>query len=138
MELTLLKEYVYPLSQIISTIFRYTWRPAANGKASASLHLKGIRLPREEMGTVVFPQAEKFFLDADVEERARRHVEFEPANKKISYNDVIKDIETRDRRDTTRNNSPLVRAMMQLIYNKSSIEEVFGIILKELEFIVKK
>jgi len=95
-----------------------------------------------DMGTVVFPQAErKFFLDADVEERARRrYVEFAPANKKISYNDVIKDIETRDRRDTTRNNSPLVKGDDAIYINttKLSIEEVFGIILKELAFIVKK
>ncbi|MEK6559001.1 MAG: (d)CMP kinase [Planctomycetota bacterium] len=49
-------------------------------------------------------------------------------------------METRDRRDTTRNNSPLVKGDDAIYINttKLSIEEVFGIILKELEFIVKK
>lgn len=95
-----------------------------------------------DMGTVVFPQAErKFFLDADVEERARRrHAEFEPTNKKISYNDVIKDIETRDKRDTTRDNSPLIKGSDAVYINttKMAVEDVFNMILKEIGHIIKK
>ncbi len=94
-----------------------------------------------DMGTVVFPRAEKkFFLDADVEERARRrYTEFAPANKKVSYNDVIKDIETRDKRDTTRDNSPLVKGSdaVYIDTTKLTIEEVFNMILKEIEHIIK-
>lgn len=54
-----------------------------------------------DMGTVVFPQAEKkFFLDADIAERARRRYgEFKLPEKKFSYDDIIKDMEIRDRRD---------------------------------------
>ena len=94
-----------------------------------------------DMGTVVFPRAEKkFFLDADVEERARRrYTEFAPANKKVSYNDVIKDIETRDKRDTTRDNSPLVKGSdaVYIDTTKLTIEEVFNMILKEIGHIIK-
>ena len=38
-----------------------------------------------DMGTVVFPNAErKFFLDADIEERAkRRYAEFKPSQKEV-------------------------------------------------------
>ena len=94
-----------------------------------------------DMGTVVFPRAErKFFLDADVEERARRrYTEFAPANKKVSYNDVVKDIEIRDNRDTTRDNSPLVKGSdaVYIDTTKLTIEEVFNMILKEIEHIIK-
>ena len=94
-----------------------------------------------DMGTVVFPRAErKFFLDADVEERARRrYTEFAPANKKVSYNDVVKDIEIRDNRDTTRDNSPLVKGSdaVYIDTTKLTIEEVFNMILKEIGHIIK-
>lgn len=94
-----------------------------------------------DMATVVFPHAEKkFFLDADIEERARRRYrEFKPSNKKISYEDVVCDIEVRDRRDTTRNNSPLIREKDAIYINTTdlAIEEVFNKILKEIESVVK-
>ncbi|MBE7445985.1 MAG: (d)CMP kinase [Planctomycetia bacterium] len=91
-----------------------------------------------DMGTVVFPHAEKkFFLDAEIEERARRrHGEFKPSDKRISYADVIKDIETRDRRDTTRNHSPLVRSSDAICINttKMAIEEVVNLIIKQIGY----
>lgn len=94
-----------------------------------------------DMGTVVFPRAEKkFFLDAEIKERAkRRYAEFKPSQK-ISYADVVKDLETRDRRDTTRNNSPLIQGSDAIYINTTNmtIEEVFHMILKEIEPVVKK
>lgn len=94
-----------------------------------------------DMGTVVFPRAEKkFFLDAEIKERAkRRYAEFKPSQK-ISYADVVKDLETRDRRDTTRNNSPLIKGSDAIYINTTNmtIEEVFHMILKEIEPVVKK
>ncbi|HHT9116396.1 MAG TPA: (d)CMP kinase, partial [Candidatus Wunengus californicus] len=95
-----------------------------------------------DVGTVVFPNAErKFFLDADIEERARRRfVEFKPSNKEVFYADVIKDIETRDKRDTTRNNSPLIKGSDAIYINttKLTIEEVFNAMLKEIGSIEHK
>ena len=95
-----------------------------------------------DMGTVVFPNAErKFFLDADIEERAkRRYAEFKPSQKEVFYADVIKDMETRDRRDTTRNNSPLIKGSDAIYINttKLTIEEVFNMMLKEIESIIHK
>ncbi|MDE1888956.1 MAG: (d)CMP kinase [Planctomycetota bacterium] len=95
-----------------------------------------------DMGTVVFPQAEKkFFLDAEIEERAqRRYADFKPSTSEISFDAVIKDIEIRDRRDTTRNNSPLVKSSDAIYINttKLTIEQVFNKILKEIESSVKK
>lgn len=95
-----------------------------------------------DMATVVFPHAEKkFFLDADIKERAkRRYIEFNPADKKISYDVIVRDIEVRDRRDTTRSNSPL-RRVEDAIYidtTNLTIEDVLNKILKEIEPIVRK
>ncbi|MFO0794994.1 MAG: (d)CMP kinase [Candidatus Brocadiaceae bacterium] len=95
-----------------------------------------------DMGTVVFPRAEKkFFLDANIEERAkRRYIEFKPSESKISLDDVARDIESRDRRDTTRTNSPLTKAddAIYLDTTKLTIDEVFTIILREIEPVLKK
>ncbi len=95
-----------------------------------------------DMGTVVFPHAEKkFFLDAEIEERARRrHGEMNLPDNEISYTDVVKDIEIRDKRDTTRDNSPLRKSEDAIYLNttKMPIEEVISRILKEVEPVVKK
>lgn len=94
------------------------------------------------MGTVVFPHAEKkFFMDAEIEERARRrHGEINLQNSEVSYIGVIKDIETRDKYDTTRDNSPLRKSDDAIYLNttKMSIEEVLRHIIKEVESVVKK
>lgn len=94
-----------------------------------------------DMGTVVFPHAErKFFLDAEIEVRARRRYgEFKPSDHGLSYANVIQDMEIRDRRDTTRNNSPLTKSNDAIYIDTTdlTIEEVLNLILKEIGFIVK-
>ncbi len=62
-----------------------------------------------DQGTVVFPDAAvKFFLDADPEVRARRRqLELEERGQVRSYRDVLREITERDRRDATRDVSPL-------------------------------
>ncbi len=95
-----------------------------------------------DIGTVVFPHAEKkFFLDAEIEVRARRRYgECKPSDNKVSYDDVIKDMEIRDRRDTTRNNSPLVKSSDAIYINttKLTVEEVLNLLSKEIECVIKK
>jgi len=65
-----------------------------------------------DQGTVVFPDADvKFFLDADAEVRARRRqLELQERDQVRSYRDVLTEITERDRRDSTREVSPLVAA----------------------------
>ena len=72
--------------------------------------------------------------------RSRRHGEMNLSDNEISYADVIKDIEIRDRRDTTRDNSPLRRSEDAIYLNttKMPIEEVLSQILKEVESVIKK
>lgn len=72
----------------------------------------GVILDGRDTGTVVFPDADlKFFLVADVEERARRRQKaYAREGKDLSLEEVRKEIEDRDRRDRTREIAPLRRA----------------------------
>ena len=82
-----------------------------------------------DIGTVVFPDADvKFFLDAALEERAeRRLAEEREHNPEATYEQTLADITERDRRDTTRADSPLIAAKDAIVIDSSgqSIEEVF-------------
>jgi len=62
--------------------------------------------------TVVFPNAEvKIYMTASVEERAkRRQRDFAAMGIDKPLDELIADIETRDRKDSTRANSPLTKA----------------------------
>ena len=65
-----------------------------------------------DMTTVVFPKAEvKIYLDASVEERAtRRQRDFAKLGVEKRLEELCADIAERDRKDSTRANSPLLRA----------------------------
>ena len=65
-----------------------------------------------DIGTVVFPDADlKVFLVASIEARARRRLlDLERRGEPGSMEDVIEEIRERDRRDSTRQDSPLLKA----------------------------
>jgi len=73
---------------------------------------KGIVMDGRDIGTVVFPHAElKLFLTATPEERAnRRFKELQDKGEHPVYEDVLKDVNDRDYRDTHREESPLRQA----------------------------
>jgi CMP/dCMP kinase len=73
---------------------------------------RGAVMNGRDIGTVVFPKADvKFYLDAVIEERAeRRLAEERVINPEASYQQTLADITERDRRDTTRTDSPLLAA----------------------------
>ncbi|MEC8019684.1 MAG: (d)CMP kinase [Pseudomonadota bacterium] len=73
---------------------------------------KGIVVDGRDIGTVIFPNANlKLFISASLEERAkRRFSDFLDKNEKISYNEVIKQLQKRDQRDMERSVAPLVAA----------------------------
>lgn len=81
-----------------------------------------------DIGTVVFPDAKyKFYLDASVEERARRrHKEFLEKGKNITIEQVIDDVKTRDDSDLTRKVGPLRKADNAVIIDSThmTIDEV--------------
>lgn len=73
---------------------------------------KGVVMDGRDIGTVVFPDAElKLFMTASAETRAkRRYKELLERNETVSYEDVLKNVESRDLIDSTREDSPLVKA----------------------------
>lgn len=74
---------------------------------------KGVVMDGRDIGTVVFPQAElKLFMTASAETRAQRRYDelVEKGNTDITYNEVYENVVERDRIDTTRQDSPLVKA----------------------------
>ncbi len=90
-----------------------------------------------DIGTVVFPNADvKFFLTAAVGERAeRRLAEEREHNPDATYEQTLADITERDRRDTTREESPLMAAADAIVIDSTgqSIEKVFQRMLEEVE-----
>jgi CMP/dCMP kinase len=129
------EEDVTSTSSIISTI------PAvrrAMVKRQRELGRRGAVLNGRDIGTVVFPDADvKFFLTADVNERAgRRLAEVREDQASPSYEQTLADITERDRRDTTRADSPLVVADDAVVIDSTglSVEQVF----QQMMDVVKK
>ena len=83
--------------------------------------------------TVVFPDAKKkIFLDASLEERARRrYLQYRDKGIEINMADAMNTIAERDRRDAGRDLAPLVKAPDALLIDSSklSIEAVKNAIL---------
>jgi cytidylate kinase len=90
---------------------------------------RGVVLNGRDIGTVVFPDADvKFFLTAVPEERARRRFEEERLKSRdLNYEETLADINARDRRDATREESPLRIADDAVVIDTTefSVEEVF-------------
>jgi CMP/dCMP kinase len=90
----------------------------------------GVVLDGRDIGTVVFPDADvKFFVTAVPEERARRRFDEEISKAhEPSFEATLADINERDRRDSTRDDSPLRIADDAVVIDTTelSIEEVFG------------
>jgi CMP/dCMP kinase len=90
----------------------------------------GVVLDGRDIGTVVFPSADvKFFLTADARERARRRFDEERAGTRPqSFEETLADINERDLRDSTRDDSPLRVAEDAVVINTTelSVDEVFA------------
>lgn len=87
---------------------------------------KGIVMDGRDIGTVVFPQAElKLFLTASPEVRAQRRFkelqDKNPDDKTLRYEDVLRDVNDRDYRDTHRTESPLRQAEDAVVVDNSNL-----------------
>jgi len=127
-------EDVTNISSIISTI------PAvrrAMVKRQRELGQRGAVMNGRDIGTVVFPEADiKFFLTASPAERAqRRLVEERKHNPAANYDEVFVDMTERDRRDTTRTDSPLIAASDAVIIDSTGVplDHVFQRMMREIE-----
>jgi cytidylate kinase len=95
----------------------------------------GIVLEGRDIGTVVFPGADlKIFMIADVAERARRRkLELEREGQAVAIEDLVRDIDERDRKDSQRDISPLMRAEDAIVLDTSALT-----IEQQVDFIVGK
>jgi cytidylate kinase len=81
----------------------------------------GIVAEGRDIGSVVFPDADfKFFLSASPAVRARRRAEEERAPER--YSEILAEIERRDRLDSTRADSPLVRTEDALLIDTDALD----------------
>ncbi len=89
---------------------------------------RGAVLNGRDIGTVVFPEADvKFFLTAVPEERAqRRFAEEREQNPTVDFAETLADMTERDRRDSSRTDSPLKIADDAIVIDSTelSVQEV--------------
>ena len=78
-----------------------------------------------DMGSVVFPNANlKFFLDAAPEVRAkRRHLELQKRGQEVNMHDLINDIVERDKKDRTRDLSPLIKTEDSILLDSTNLDQ---------------
>ncbi|HKP83517.1 MAG TPA: (d)CMP kinase [Pyrinomonadaceae bacterium] len=98
---------------------------------------RGAVLNGRDIGTVVFPDADvKFFLTAGPEERAERRYKEDQmtASSSATLAETLSDLVERDRRDSTRADSPLKVADDAIVIDSTgkSIEEVFEEMMKRI------
>ncbi len=76
-----------------------------------------------DIGTVVFPDAQvKIYLDASIEERARRRChELRAAGREVSLAETISEMKERDKRDSERDIAPLRKADDALAVDSSGL-----------------
>lgn len=90
-----------------------------------------------DIGTYVFPKAEvKIFLTANVEVRAkRRFLEMQENGGSVSFEEIVANIESRDRIDSQREMAPLKKAddAIEVDTSNMSIAEVVAQILSLVE-----
>jgi cytidylate kinase len=77
-----------------------------------------------DIGTVVFPDAEvKIYLDATVQERARRRVEeLRKAGRQVSLEETLREMGERDKRDSERDLAPLRKANDAIAIDSTSLD----------------
>ncbi|HAR95324.1 MAG TPA: (d)CMP kinase [Deltaproteobacteria bacterium] len=98
----------------------------------------GVVLEGRDTGSVVFPHADrKFFLDANVAERARRrHVEVTASEtgSDESFSKIQAEIEKRDRDDSSRSLAPLIKpeGAVYVDTTEKGIDEVVDLLVKAL------
>lgn len=95
---------------------------------------KGVVMDGRDIGTVVFPEAElKIFMNASSRQRAqRRYSELLARGEKVDFEDVLKNIEERDYIDTTRQDSPLIKAedAVEIDNSEMNLEDQFHVALQ--------
>ena len=88
-----------------------------------------------DMGTVVFPDADiKFFLDASTRTRAQRRYAEQKTKSSQTMDEVERDIQQRDRNDSTRDVAPLKPAVDAIIIDSTelNVDEVVDLMVSHI------
>ena len=85
---------------------------------------KGAVLDGRDIGTIVLPDADiKFFIDADLDIRAKRRTkELLQAGQSVMFREVLADMKARDHRDRTRSVAPLKAADDAITIDTSNMD----------------
>lgn len=102
---------------------------------------RGVVMDGRDIGTVVFPDAElKIFMTADPKVRAeRRYAELTAKGDKVTMEEILENVVSRDKADMTRAISPLRQADDAIVLDNSymSVEEQMAWFMERYESIVK-
>jgi cytidylate kinase len=115
-----------PVSENVSTIAAIKEVRQAMVKQQQKMgKSKNIVMDGRDIGTTVFPNAPvKLFMTADSKIRAeRRHKELLSKGEEVSLEEIFENIAHRDFLDTTREESPLVRAEDAIILDNTDLSE---------------
>lgn len=101
---------------------------------------KGLVMDGRDIGSVVFPNAElKLFMTASAATRAqRRYDELVAKGEEVSYKAVLENVTSRDAQDTSRKDSPLIKAKDAIEVDNSNLtreaqfEFILGLVQKTL------
>lgn len=102
---------------------------------------KGLVMDGRDIGTVVFPNAElKLFMTASPEKRAsRRYKELLDRGHEVTYAEILQNVQQRDFIDSTRKDSPLMKADDAIEFDNSDMglkeqfDRIYNISLLRLE-----
>jgi len=125
---------VSPISTIAEVREEMVKQQRENGKN------KGIVMDGRDIGTVVFPDAElKIFMTASPEIRAqRRYLELKEKGQDVNFDEILQNVEGRDKIDSTREVSPLKKADDAVILDNSNLtrEEQLNWTIQKVEEII--
>lgn len=110
-------KFVSPVSAIAMVRDKMTQQQQDMGRD------KGIVMDGRDIGTVVFPQAElKIFMTASSEIRAQRRLkELQQKGQNVLYEEILANVQERDRIDQSREVAPLRQAPDAIVLDNTSI-----------------
>jgi CMP/dCMP kinase len=84
---------------------------------------QGVVMDGRDIGTVVFPQAElKIFLTATIDRRVeRRQLQLLKLGMVVDYEEILHNLYERDYIDSTRSDSPLMKALDAIVIDNSNL-----------------
>ena len=123
-------------ASVVSTISEVRRIMVQHQREIGSRDPKGCVLEGRDIGSVVFPNADyKFFLTAKPEARAQRRFSEDAAKGRVStYEQTLAEINERDERDVSREDSPLTIAPDAIVIDTSDLDltEVFDQMLAKI------